>query len=86
MQNSVPTILFKYLIFIILKLNDSKPEDLSSETNERAFFNARKINENIKLDETLVIEIDQTLLNEKHTVCLGLILKKDSVHFKTKIG
>ena len=43
------------------------PEDLSGETNRKALFNARQINENVKLDETHVVDVDK-FLNDKKTV------------------
>lgn len=46
-------------------MNILESEDLSTETNNNVYFNARQIRENVKLDELVVIEIDQTLVNLK---------------------
>ena len=55
------------IIYFSKKLIELTPEDLTGETNEKAFFNAKQINENVKIDETPVIEVDQ-ILNDKKTV------------------
>ena len=47
------------------QLNELQSEDLSSETNEQVFFNARQINENVKLDETQLIKADKALNDTK---------------------
>ncbi len=60
-----------FSFFITLQLNELKPENLSSETSNRAHFNAILLNENVKLDESNIIEPDKDL-NNKQTVYLIL--------------
>ena len=65
-----------YLYFLkTLQLNELKPENLSSETSNRAHFNAILLNEHVKLDESNIIESDKDL-NNKQTVYL--ILKNNN--------
>ena len=51
-------------------------EDLSGETNKRIYFNARKLNENVKLDELGLIEIDY-YLNDTQVVDRFLLFRKN---------
>ena len=48
-----------------IKLNELTPEDLSGETNKRVSYNAKQINENVKIDELNIIEVDKLLKDLK---------------------
>ena len=50
-----------------MQLNELKPEDHSSETNNRAYFNVKQISEHVKLDQINTIELDKHL-EDKQTV------------------
>ena len=52
--------------------------DLSGETSEKAFFGASQINENVKLDEVILIEVD-TLLSDRKGVLSFLSLKHETL-------
>ena len=48
------------------------PEDLSGETNEKAFFIGTQINENVKIYEVILVDVDKFLANKQRVFLLKL--------------
>ena len=57
----------------LYQLNELAPEDHSSEIKNKAFFNSKQINENVKLEEIVIVEVDASL-NDPQKVYLKLLV------------
>ena len=56
------------------------PEDLSGETNEKAFFIGTQINENVKIYEVILVDVDKFLANKQRVFLLKFLRKRMMFH------